>query len=178
MISNTEICYNLVQTSEYLNKLVYIRSYYDNRYVSALVVDISSHQSSITVSEFDRSLFNITIGLDSNSYERSCSNIYLSFLTTLAPNSYLRHENGRINLGKNDQSDLFKQDSTFKLLKSNQNKDMVAFESINVPYSFIAVGSQPETSVILAQAKLKTKRTMKTIDDLDDRFLFKLVFDE
>jgi hypothetical protein len=161
-----------------LNKLVYIRSSDESNYLSALILDASGQQTSITMSELDRSLFKITTGLDQNSYENSCSNIYLSFLTTLAPNSYLRHQNGRINLRKNDQSSLFKQDATFKLLKSNQKKDMVAFESINVPYSFIAVGSQPETSVILAQAKLKTKRTMKTIDDLDDRFLFKLVFDE
>lgn len=55
----------------------------------------------------DKSSFLITKGL---------SSLDLSFITLLLPNFYLRHEDGRIKLAKNDQTDLFKQDSTFKLI--------------------------------------------------------------
>ncbi len=157
-----------------MNKLVYIRSSDESNYLSALILDASGQQTSITMSELDRSLFKITTGLDQNSYENSCSNIYLSFLTTSIRNAYLRHENGRIKLRKNDQSDLFKQDATFKLLKSNQNKSFVAFQSINIPRSYLSIDSETKTSLILSEPKSQ----IKTIDDLDDRFLFELIYDQ
>ena len=158
-----------------MNKLVCIRSYDEKRFVSALILDASNHQTSITMSLSDASLFNVTVALDRNSYERDGSFIFVSFATTLVPNTYLRHEDGRIKLRKDDQSILFREDSTFKLLQSDKTRGMVAFEPINVRGSYLTVDSDSKSTLVIEAPKSKM---VKTIDELERRFLFKLVCDK
>ncbi|CAF3555701.1 unnamed protein product [Rotaria sp. Silwood1] len=165
--------FNLVRSTMYFNKQVYIRSLDDNRYISAIILDSSAYQTTITMSPINRSLFLITNPLDENSFENDSSTVYVSFLSLAAPNTYLRHKNRRINLGKNDQSIPFKQDATFKLLIGTRNKDMVAFQSINVPESYIATDTEIRMALFLQQPKEK----QLNIDYFDNKFLFKLNFD-
>jgi hypothetical protein len=174
LILKSKLNLNLVQSSEYYNKLVYISSYHELHYVSALISDASTYQTSITMSRVTYSVFNITTGLDQYYYHRN-SSILISFLTTLVPNAYLRHEGGRIKLRKNDRTWLFQLDASFKLLRSNKIRNMFAFESVNVPNSYLAVDTDTKTSLLLTEPILKINRTIKTIDELDQRFLFKFI---
>ncbi|CAF5031539.1 unnamed protein product, partial [Rotaria sp. Silwood1] len=58
--------FNLVRSTMYFNKQVYIRSLDDNRYISAIILDSSAYQTTITMSPINRSLFLITNPLDEN----------------------------------------------------------------------------------------------------------------
>jgi hypothetical protein len=126
------------------------------------------------MSQIDRSLFIIRDGLDKNIIEKDSSTIYVSFSSILSSNTYLRHESARIKLTKNDQSTLFKQDATFKLLFSKNKKDLIAFESINLPSFFVAVDQETQTALVLIQPQ----QIQTDIELLDKRFLFKFVFDQ
>ncbi len=162
------------RSSKYNNKSVYIRSFYEDRYVSGLIIDSNSQKTSITMTTVDRSLFLIKDGLDFNKYENDSSNIYVSFSLLLIPNVYLRHEDGRIKLAKNNQLTLFKQDATFKLIINKDRQDMVALESINLPKSYVAVDSDSRTALILEEPE----DVHRSIENLDGRFLFKFIFNE
>ncbi|CAF1083469.1 unnamed protein product [Rotaria sordida] len=162
----------IYRSSIYFNKTVHIRSFNEVRYLSALILDSSASQTSITMSQIDRSLFLITNALYEKSFENDCSTIYISILTAPGHSTYLRHENGRIKLGKNDQSTLFEQDATFKLITSKINKDMVVFQSINVPDSYIAIDTETKAALMLTHLDTNSLN----IDSLEKRFLFKLNF--
>jgi len=122
----------------------------------------------------DQSLFLIKDGLDFNNYENDSSSIYVSFSLLLIPNVYLRHEDGRIKLAKNDQLNLFKQDATFKLIINTDRQDMVALESINLPKSYVSVDPDSKTALILEEPE----DIHRSIEHLDGRFLFKFIFNE
>jgi hypothetical protein len=100
--------------------------------------------------------------------------VYVSFALLSSPNLYLRHRNGRVTLDKYDQSDLFKQDATFKLIVNKDREDMVALESINLPRSYVAVDSDSKTALILEEPE----DVHRSIEHLDGRFLFKFIFNE
>ncbi|CAF4662316.1 unnamed protein product [Rotaria sp. Silwood2] len=165
---------NIYRSSIYFNKKIYIRSFNETRYLSALILDSAASQTSVTMSQIDRSLFLITNPLDKKSFENDCSAIYISVLTVPGYDTYLRHEKRRIKLGKNDQSILFEQDATFKLLTSKINKDMVVFQSTNIPESYIAIDT--DTRAVLMLTHLE--EIPLNIDSLDQRFLFILNFNE
>lgn len=139
-----------------------------------MIVDPEGIQSSVTMSQIDRSLFLIKDGLYEEPYSKESTIIYLSFLLPSLSNTYLRHENARIKLSKSDGTDLLKQDSTFKLLFGTRRKDVVAFESINLPQYFIGVDPDSQTALVLNQPS----QFFQDIELLDQRFLFKLVFNE
>lgn len=126
------------------------------------------------MSQIDRTLFIIKDGLYEEPYSKDSTIIYISFLFPTLSNTYLRHENARIKLIKSDQSALFKQDSTFKLLYGTTRKDVVAFESINLPQYFIGVDPDSQTALVLTQPP----QLFSDIELLDQRFLFKLVFNQ
>ncbi|CAF0838775.1 unnamed protein product [Adineta steineri] len=140
------------RSSKYYHKSVYIQSFYDNRYISAFILDADVEQTSTTMTEIDR-------------------NIFISFSSYSENNIYLRHVNGRVTLTKNNQLTLFKQDATFKLIM-NEEKNMVAFESINIPEYYIAVDPDSKTALILE----KPQKKVLTINDLNEEFLFKFNF--
>ena len=139
--------------------------------MSALVVDSWASQTLISMSKFDRTSLLITNPLDENSFENSGSTIHVSFTSPEVPNTYLRHENGRIRLGRNDQSTLFKQDATFKLLISELNSNIVAFQPVNIAGSYVAIDNETQTILILSQPE----RQMSNICSLEKRFLFELI---
>jgi hypothetical protein len=126
------------------------------------------------MSQIDRSLFIVKDGLDKNIIEEDSSTIYVSFESIIAQNTYLRHQSGRLKLTKNDQSTLFKQDATFKLLFGKTKKDFIAFESINLPTFFLAVDQETQTALVL----LQSQQTLTDIELLDKRFLFKFIQDQ
>jgi len=96
--------------------------------------------------------------------------IYVSFALLSSPNLYLRHRNGRVTLDKNDQSDLFKQDATFKLIFDHQT-ELVAFQTINLQdYFYLALDDQ--TNSILIVKKIDRQFN---IDNFNNRFLFKFI---
>ncbi|CAF0924588.1 unnamed protein product [Rotaria sp. Silwood1] len=164
----------IYRSSIYFNKKVYIGSFNETRYLSALILDSSASQTSITMSQTNRSLFLITNPLDQNSFENDCSTVFISISTVPGCDTYMRHENRRIKLGKNDQSILFKQDATFKLLTSKIKKDIVVFQSINIPESYISIDTDTNIALMLTQLE----KSPSNIDSLDKRFLFKLNFNE
>ncbi|CAF0825085.1 unnamed protein product [Adineta steineri] len=159
------------RSSKYYHQSVYIQSFYDNRYISAFILDADVEQTSITMTEIDRSLFLIRDGLEQNTYETNSTDIFISFSSYSENNIYLRHVNGRVTLAKNNQLTLFKQDATFKLIM-NEEKNMVAFESINIPEYYIAVDPDSKTALILE----KSQKKVLTINDLNEEFLFKFNF--
>lgn len=122
------------------------------------------------MSSFDRSAFTFKSALDESVLERDCESIYVSFSSTVVERIFLRHENGRVKLGKNDQSSLFFQDATFRLIVSGRNKDMVAFQSTNADNAYIAVDNTTNTALVLIQPN----NTEHNIDVFDKKFLFKL----
>ena len=126
------------------------------------------------MSQIDRTLFIIKDGLYEEPYSKESTTIYISFLLPTVSNTYLRHESARIKLTKSDQSTLFKQDATFKLLYGTTRKDVVAFESINLPQYFIGVDPDSQTALVLTQPP----QLFNDIELLDQRFLFKLVFNQ
>jgi hypothetical protein len=98
------------------------------------------------------------------------SSVYVSFLYYSSSNLYLRHENGRIKLSKNDQTNLFKQDATFKLIFDHRN-DIVAFQTINLSESvFLSVNADTNTTLIVTNYQQQT-----TVDKFDKQFIFKII---
>ncbi|CAF4726560.1 unnamed protein product [Rotaria socialis] len=164
----------IYQSSIYFHKQVYIRSLNESHYVSALILDSTALRTSIVVSPIDRTFFIITDPLNERIVENNPSIIYISLLSTVVPNAYLRHENARILLRKNDKSISFKQDTTFKLLVSKNNKDVVAFQALDLADSHIAIDSESHTALVLTQPKNK----QSDIDNFETRFLFKLHLNE
>ncbi|CAF0975087.1 unnamed protein product [Rotaria magnacalcarata] len=164
----------IYQSSIYFHKQVYIRSFNESHYVSALILDPTALRTSIVISRIDRTLFLITNPLNERLVENNSSIIYISLLSTVVPNAYLRHENARIILRKNDESISFKQDATFKLLISKNNKNVVAFQALDLADSYIAIDSESKTALVLRQPKSK----QLDIDHFDTRFLFELHFNK
>lgn len=161
----------LAQSSIYFGKKVYICSCDGTRYLSELILDSSASLASIAMSPSRRSTVLVTNPLDENIYEDDRSSIYVSLSSLAAPNIYLRHESGRIKLGKYDRSKLFKRDATFKLIMSEKNSSLVAFQAINIPRSYIALDT--ETKFALTLQELDESST--TLDSYDKKFLFKLI---
>jgi hypothetical protein len=151
---------------KYFEEIVFIQSLIENRYISILILDSSAYRTSVSMSTNDKSLFVMKKGLEC----KDSSSIYVSFLYLSSSNLYLRHENGRIKLSKNDQTSLFKQDATFKLIFDDKN-DIVAFQTINLQnYFFLALNNETNTSLIVTQSGQQT-----TIGKFDDRFIFKII---
>jgi hypothetical protein len=142
--------------------------------LSALIIDAAGDQSSITMSQIDRSLFEIKDPLDRNCIEKDSYTIFISFLSATVRKTYLRHESGRIKLGKTNQLPLFQQDATFRLLFSPTRNDLIAFESINVPNYYIAVDTETQTALVLSPFE----QIQTNIDLLDKRFLFKFIINQ
>jgi hypothetical protein len=114
----------------------------------------------------DKSLFIIKKSLAS----LDPSIVSVSFASLALPNLYLRHQDGRVILTKNDETDLFRQDATFKLMVDNQ-KEVFAFQAINLADSFY-LALDNETNATLVIIKLEPHIT---IDKLDKRFLFRII---
>jgi len=152
---------------------VNIRSLSSSRYVSALILDASGFQSSVIMSEKEQDPMIIKTGLDETSFERDGSSTFISFLFATAVNSYLRHENGRIRLSRYQNEYLFKGDATFKLFSSSKNREIVAFESINLPGHLIQVDPETKTAIVLVQPN---SHFTGDIDQLDKSFLFQFIF--
>jgi len=134
--------------------------------MSISTFDSNDFQISVTMSIEKKSLFQIKKGLDLS----DPSSIYVSFVCLIPSDLYLRHKNGRIIIEKNDQTILFRQDATFKLIFDYEN-DLVVIQAINLPdYFYLAVDNEKYSNLILT----KCEKQM-TIDKLDERFLFKVI---
>ena len=114
----------------------------------------------------EKSLFVIKRGLDM----RDSSSVYVSFLSLSIPNLYLRHQEGTIKLAKNDQSILFRQDTTFKLIFDHRN-DIVAFQASNLPGKFYVTLSNDQEPILI----LTPFDGEQSTDRIDSRSLFKLI---
>ena len=150
--------------------MVFIRSLFENLYVTALILDSAAIYTGVAMSLTEKSLFVLQFGLDASKREHDPHSIYISFQSLSVPNSYLRHEDGRIKLAKSDGSDLFKQDSTFKLIEYGEQSDVVAFQSANLPQNYVAVDSRTKTPLVLTPLKQAT-----TIDEQPKTSLFHLL---
>ena len=62
---------------------------------------------------------------------------YVSFQAVYWPGYYLRHSNYELKLEKNDGSDTFKQDATFKKIAGFSNSSWSSFQSCNYPDRYI-----------------------------------------
>ncbi len=114
----------------------------------------------------EKSLFIMKKGLDLI----DSSSVYVSFLSLSIPNLYIRHADGRIKVAKNDQSILFRQDATFKLIFDYRN-DIVALQTINLPVTyFVALSNDTEPCLILIPLN-----PQPTVELFDERFVFKLI---
>ena len=114
----------------------------------------------------EKSLFVIKRGLE----QMDSSSVYVSFLSLSIPNLYLRHQDGTIKLAKNDQSSLFRQDATFKLIFDHRN-DIVAFQAVNIPgkfYMTLSADFEPTLILVPCDAEPSTDR-------IDSRSLFKFI---
>jgi hypothetical protein len=128
--------------------------------------DSSNIQIPIIMSIEKKSLFKIKRGLDFS----DASSIYVSFVSLIPSDLYLRHENGRIIIEKNDQTILFRQDATFKLI-FDYEKDFVAIQAINLPdYFYLAVDNEEHSNLTLKKCEEQTP-----VNELDQRFLFKII---
>ncbi|CAF0766706.1 unnamed protein product [Adineta steineri] len=157
----------LYRTVHYYEPNVYIQSVIDNRFISISYFNSNSLSILVSMSMKDRTLFSMKKGLDLV----DTSSIYVSFKYFFSSNFYLRHEFSRLKLSKSDESILFRQDATFKLIFNYEN-DNVAFQAINLPYySFLALDYETNTSLILIKYDQKIK-----FDQLDNRFIFKIIF--
>ena len=160
----------LDRSSPYVDQVVFIRSLFENRYVSALILDSAAIYTGVAMSLSEKSLFVLQCSLDESKREHEPHSIYISFRSLSWPNSYLRHEGGRIKLAKSDGSDLFKQDSTFKLIEYGEHTDIVAFQSANLPENYVAVDSQAKIPLVLTPLK-----QANTIDEQPKTSLFNLL---
>lgn len=193
-----------MESSKYHEKSVYIRSYYSNTYWLESILDGDSSRLSITVSNQSRSLFLIKDGMYTNFEEKklsirrdknesisddldknpieimnnlnktNCLSTFISFLSTNISNSYVKSQNERIILKNLLQTNQMKQESTFILISSKTNKDMVAFRALNMKHTYIAVNPITSKDLILTQ----TNDTYSNIDLFEKHFLFKFVYDQ
>jgi len=148
-----------------LEQIVFIQSIVTKYSISIKMIDSNICQTSVLMSTIDKTLFILKKGLDLS----DTSSIYVSFVSLIQPDLYLRHENGRISIAKYDQSILFRQDATFKLIVDHE-KDLVAFQAINVPdYFCLGLDNKNHSNLILN----KCENTI--IDKLDRRFVFKII---
>lgn len=134
--------------------------------MSISFINSNTFQIPILLSKTDKTLFIIKNSLD---YSES-SSIYVSIRSLIPPDLYLRHENSKIKISKYDQSILFRQDATFKLI-FNQKKDLLAFQAINLPdYSYIATNEENTTNLTLIQLTQPIQ-----INKFNKRFIFRLI---
>ncbi|CAF0841093.1 unnamed protein product [Rotaria sordida] len=156
----------LYRTVKYIEKALFIQSTFDGRYISTKYFRSNDNQSLISMSTNDKSLFIMKKGLNLlDPYS-----VYVSFLSLSSPNWYIRHEDAQIKISKNDNSHLFKQDATFKLLFDHQT-DTVVFQTINLSKKFfITLNNQAKPDLILSQSKEES-----TISQFDKQFTFKLI---
>jgi hypothetical protein len=113
-----------------------------------------------------RSLFILKKGLDLS----DASSIYVSFASWSRPNYYLRHENGQLKMANNDNSILFRQDSTFKLL-FDQQRENCAILAINLGnYHLLNFDIKNNANLLLTRYDKPTL----IISELDRQYLFKI----
>jgi hypothetical protein len=113
-----------------------------------------------------RSLFILKKGLDLS----DASSIYVSFASWSRPNYYLRHENGQLKMANNDNSILFRQDSTFKLL-FDQQRENCAILAINLGnYHLLNFDVKNNANLLLTRYDKPTV----IISELDRQYLFKI----
>jgi hypothetical protein len=112
-----------------------------------------------------RSLFVLKKGLDLS----DASSIYVSFASWSRPNYYLRHANGQLQMSLNDNSILFRQDSTFKLL-FDQKKENCIIQAINLPnYHMLSFDVKDNSRLFLARYDKPL-----IINEIDKQFLFNI----
>lgn len=75
--------------------------------------------------------------------------IFVSFSTNDAPDVYLRHQLGRIKLSKYEDSTLFRQDATFKIIETASRSNIFIFESTNIPRNYISLDKEGKSTLIL-----------------------------
>ena len=154
------------RTTKYLEKAAFIQSIASNRFVSTKYFHSNINQSFVSMAVKEKSLFVIKRGLE----QMDSSSVYVSFLSLSIPNLYLRHQDGTIKLAKNDQSSLFRQDATFKLIFDHRN-DIVAFQAVNIPgkfYMTLSADFEPTLILVPCDAEPSTDR-------IDSRSLFKFI---
>lgn len=124
------------------------------------------------MSQTDKSLFLIANSLDDAVHRVNPQNIYIALASTVVRDLYIRHQNTRISIEKDDDSILFGQDATFRLLISKKDANLVAFQIINIPNSYISVDPELKTVLVAEESKIPDA----DVDELDERFLFSLSF--
>lgn len=156
----------LDQTLKYYEEPIYIQSIIEEYYFSISFIDLNTFQIPISLSTINKTIFIMKKNLDFP----DASSVYASFVSLIPPDLYLHHENGQIIISKYDQSILFRQDSTFKLIFDHKN-NLIAFQLINVPdYVYIGVDSQNNPDLTLIQSKEQV-----TIDEFHKKFIFKII---
>jgi hypothetical protein len=163
------ISFVLDRISKYQENAVYIYSLFEDRYISTLVLDSEGVQTSVIMSQRDRSLFTIQAALDQTRSVQDPLSIHLSFLSLSTPNSYLRHFSGRIRLSKFDNSDIFRQDATFKLIETNQRGNSFSLESTNLPQLYMCVDTETKAALVL------TDLQTTGMQNLNETFLFRFL---
>lgn len=140
---------------------------FENRYISALIADAEGLHTSVIISSGEKTLFNIVSGLDASLAEHDPSSIYLSFSLSSSPKAFLRHYDGQIKLSKNDDSDLFKKDATFKLIPNPHEPNTYAFQATNLRDMFISVDLETKAALIL------NEHSPNVIENLSQTLLFR-----
>ena len=87
----------------------------------------------------------------------------VSFESIAFPGYFLRHANFRIVLATNDNTELFRQDSTFLIRRATNGQRGVSFESVNFPNHYITMRnsslhiSQPNTPLTRSLASFNMR---------------------
>jgi hypothetical protein len=165
----SECLADLGRISKYQDSQVYINSVFEDRYISVFVMDSEGAQTSVIMSQLEKSQFSMQAPLDASKSNSDPMAVYVSFLSLSAPNSYLRHYNGRIRLSRSEPTDIFKQDATFKLIINQQTTNCFTIESTNLPQWYISV--DPETKAAL----MLTERQQERGEIFDETFLFRFM---
>ncbi len=156
----------LDQTVKFYQEDVFIKSVIENFHFTISTCDSDGFQPSLLMSTKARSLFILKKGLDLS----DASSIYVSFASWSRPNYYLRHENGQLKMANNDNSILFRQDSTFKLL-FDQQRENCAILAINLGnYHLLNFDVKNNANLLLTRYDKPTV----IISELDRQYLFKI----
>ena len=159
----------LGRISKYQDTSVHIHSVFEDRYISTLVMDSEGVQTSVIMSQRERSLFSIQSPLDTSKAASDPMSVYVSFLSLSASNSYLRHYDGRIRLTRSEPTDIFKQDATFKLMTNQQRTDCFTLESTNLPHWYISVDPKRKAALLLVELQPSSREVF------NETFLFRFL---
>ena len=165
----TDCLIDVGRISKYQDTAVYIHSVFEDRYVSTFVLDSEGAQTSVIMSQREKSLFSIQTPLDAAKSSSDPMSVYVSFLSISTPNSYLRHYEGRIRLSRSEPTDIFKQDATFKLNINQQMTNCFTIESTNLPQWYISVDSDTKAALMLTERQEPARETF------DETFLFRFL---